>query len=208
MFENKKRIVFAPSCTHGTSLQHFAETRGDLFAYNAAGRTKSKIRAKDINFSGRDERRTARGCTACSLPASPRTDRPTERTTVGTEWNRSARVAAVRTSVHEALVSWLGLSGELLSTVVQRRRGACWDAGTRRLALSGEPTSKKRAVADEVVEKSQLSCLILPINTGSELFSRVGCWDAGTRRLAVSGEPTSKERAVADEVVERINFRA
>ena len=194
MFENKKRIVFAPSCTHGTSLQHFAETRGDLFAYNAAGRTKSKIRVKDINFSGRDERRTARGCTACSLPASPRTDRPTERTTVGTEWNRSARVAAVRTSVHEALVSWLGLSGELLSTVVQRRRGACWDAGTRRLALSGEPTSKKRAVADEVVEKSQLSCLILPINTGSELFSRVGCWDAGTRRLAVSGEPTSKQR--------------
>ena len=209
MFENKKRIVFAPSCTHGTSLQHFAVTRGDLFAYNAAGRTKSKIRVKDIwfkdrnikmkkvtntNFSGRDERRTARGCTACSLPASPRTDRPTERTTVGTEWNRSARVAAVRTSVHEALVSWLGLSGELLSTVVQRRRGACWDAGTRRLALSGEPTSKKRAVADEVVEKSQLSCLILPINTGSELFSRVGCWDAGTRRLAVSGEPTSKQR--------------
>ena len=48
MFENKKRIVFAPSCTHGTSLQHFAETRGDLFAYNAAGRTKSKIRVKDI----------------------------------------------------------------------------------------------------------------------------------------------------------------
>ena len=38
--------------------------------------------------------------------------------------------------------------------VVQRRRGACWDAGTRRLALSGEPTSKKRAVADEVVEKA------------------------------------------------------
>ena len=129
----------------------------------------------NTNFSGRDERRTARGCTACSLPASPRTDRPTERTTVGTEWNRSARVAAVRTSVHEALVSWLGLSGELLSTVVQRRRGACWDAGTRRLALSGEPTSKKRAVADEVVEKSQVSCLILPINTGSELFSRVCC---------------------------------
>ena len=163
MFENKKRIVFAPSCMHGTSLQHFAVTRGDLFAYNAAGRTKSKIRVKDIwlkmkkvtntNFSGRDERRTARGCTACSLPASPRTDRPTERTTVGTEWNRSARVAAVRTSVHEALVSWLGLSGELLSTVVQRRRGACWDAGTRRLALSGERTSKERAVADEVVER-------------------------------------------------------
>ena len=143
----------------------------------------------NTNFSGRDERRTARGCTACSLPASPRTDRPTERTTVGTEWNRSARVAAVRTSVHEALVSWLGLSGELLSTVVQRRRGACWDAGTRRLALSGERTSKERAVADEVVEKRQLSCLILPINTGSELFSRVGCWDAGTRRFAVSGEP-------------------
>ena len=55
--------------------------------------------------------------------------------------------------------------------------------------MSGEPTSKERAVADEVVEKSQLSCLILPINTGSELFSRVGCWDAGTRRFAVSGEP-------------------
>ena len=67
---------------------------------------------------------------------------------------------------------------------------------------------RKREVADEVVEKSQLSCLILPINTGSELFSRVGCWDAGARRFAVSGEPTSKERAVADEVVERINFRA
>ena len=131
MFENKKRIVFAPSCMHGTSLQHFAETRGDLFAYNAADRTKCKIRVKHINtnFSGRDERRTARGCTACSLPASPRTDRPTERTTVGTEWNRSARVAAVRTSVHEALVSWLGLSGELLST--------CSPASKRRLLGRG-----------------------------------------------------------------------
>ena len=50
MFENKKRIVFAPFCTHGTSLLHFAEACGQLsrvfffyVAYNASELPTGKI---------------------------------------------------------------------------------------------------------------------------------------------------------------------
>ena len=106
-------------------------------------------------------------------------ERPSERNGIVVHASR----LSARRFMRPLLVGW-NCPVSSCRPVVQRRRGACWDAGTRRLALSGEPTSKKRAVADEVVEKSQLSCLILPINTGSELFSRVGCWDAGTRRFS------------------------
>ena len=58
----------------------------------------------------------------------------------------------------------------------QHRERAILEGMLQALALDGrvrtveEPSTQLRA---QVVEKMQLSCLILPINTGSELFSRV-----------------------------------